>query len=50
MITCEEEINEILKKILDNSNNNSKNLISPYGSNGKKYLYLYRLKKLNGGN
>jgi len=50
MITCEEEIDEILKKVLRNSDNNSKNLISPYGSNGKRYLYLYRLKKFNGGN
>jgi len=50
MITNKEEIDAILKEVLDETNHHkSKISISPYGSQGKKYLYLYRIKKNNGG-
>ncbi|MFW9902190.1 MAG: hypothetical protein ACFFDY_13070 [Candidatus Thorarchaeota archaeon] len=44
------KIDAILEEIMDETNhNNSKFSISSYGSQGKKYLYLYRIKKNNGG-
>ena len=50
MITSKEEIEAILKEVLDETNHHkSKISISPYGSQGKKYLYLYDIKKNNGG-
>jgi hypothetical protein len=50
MITKTEEIDDILKEVLDETNHhNSKISVSQYGSQGKKYLYLYRIKKNNGG-
>ena len=46
MKTSTEEIEIILKEILDGTNHSkSRSSISPYGSRGKKYLYLYRIKK-----
>ncbi|MFX0106366.1 MAG: hypothetical protein ACFE75_12880 [Candidatus Hodarchaeota archaeon] len=50
MITRKEEMDTILKEVLEETNHHkSKISISPYGSQGKKYLYLYRIKKNNGG-
>ena len=50
MTTSIEKINIILKEVLDETNHSdSKFSISAYGSQGKKYLYLYRIKKNNGG-
>ena len=46
MKTNTEEIEIILKEILDGTNHSKSNFsISPYGSRGKQYLYLYRIKK-----
>ena len=45
-----EKMEAILKEALDETNHsNSKFSISPYGSRGKKYLYLFRIQKNNGG-
>ncbi|MFX1420531.1 MAG: hypothetical protein ACFE9N_16665 [Promethearchaeota archaeon] len=50
MKTNNEEMGAILKEVLDEITNfNSKFSISPYGSQGKKYLYLYQIQKNNGG-
>ncbi|MFX0024487.1 MAG: hypothetical protein ACFE9S_19380 [Candidatus Hermodarchaeota archaeon] len=45
-----EKIDVILKEFVDEKNHSKSRLaISPYGSQGKKYLYLYHIKKNNGG-
>ena len=50
MITNKEELDVILEEIIDETNHNkSRASISSYGSQGKKYLYIYRIKKNNGG-
>ncbi|MFX1386826.1 MAG: hypothetical protein ACFE9M_06385 [Promethearchaeota archaeon] len=50
MKTSRVKINEILEEILDEKKQSeSKFSISPYGSIGKKYLYLYEIMKNNGG-
>ena len=50
MTTKIEKIDVILKEIIDEKNHSKSRLpTSPYGSQGKKYLYLYRIKKNNGG-
>lgn len=50
MTISKEKMVAILKEILDETNHfNSKFSISPYGSRGKTYLYLYHIQKNNGG-
>lgn len=50
MTASNEKIDVILKEVLDETNHSdSKFSISSYGSQGKKYLYLYHIKKNNGG-
>ncbi len=50
MITNKEEIEDILKEVLNETNHHKSRIsISSYGSQGKKYLYLYEIKKNNGG-
>ncbi|MFW9947971.1 MAG: hypothetical protein ACFFDX_14195 [Candidatus Odinarchaeota archaeon] len=44
------ELDVILKEVLDETDHNkSRFSISSYGSQGKKYLYLYKIGKNNGG-
>ncbi|MFX0136753.1 MAG: hypothetical protein ACFFDN_24160 [Candidatus Hodarchaeota archaeon] len=50
MNTSDKKIDLILEEVLDETKQyQSKLSISPYGSQGKKYLYLYQIKKNNGG-
>ena len=50
MTISNEEMKVILKEVLDETDHSkSRFSISPYGSQGKKYLYLYKIKKNNGG-
>ena len=50
MKTSRKEIEVILKEIFDETmHSEPKFSISPYGSRGKKYLYLYEIQKNNGG-
>lgn len=50
MKTSRIKIESILKDTLYGTNHyKSKFSISTYGSRGKKYLYLYRMQKNNGG-
>lgn len=50
MKTSRKEMEVILKEIFDETKHSeSKFSISPFGSRGKKYLYLYEIQKNNGG-
>ncbi|NVM34742.1 MAG: hypothetical protein HWN81_04040 [Candidatus Lokiarchaeota archaeon] len=50
MITNKEELDAILEEVIDETkHNNSRISISSYGSQGKKYLYIYHIKKNNRG-
>ena len=50
MITNQEELDAILEEIIDETNHHKSRIsISSYGSQGKKYLYIYHIKKNNGG-
>ena len=50
MVINKIKIETILKEIVDDNNHyKSKFSISTYGSRGKRYLYLYRMQKNNGG-
>jgi hypothetical protein len=50
MRTNKIKMEAILEEVLDETNHSkSKFSISSYGSQGKKYLYLYQIQKNNGG-
>lgn len=50
MKTNIKELDVILKEVLhENDHSKSRLSFSSYGSQGKKYLYLYRIKRNNGG-